>query len=260
MLKKTMIKHCIILIIFISFYSCTQNKREQHEVDKNNIEFCYKGERKILFDTLDKKSLLKTLFTNSTFKDSEVVWRPNFEDFNFFKYAISEDSLCHSIIYEREILNIEELPSNYKVFLYKTGDIDMDVFGGTIVGIALFEQRSNGNILKAFKKGVFVHEESGIEDTLSFQSFGQMTMPLLKVSGFCGPRNIHIRYYSLTDFHLVFDYFSQEVSADLENGITKTMVNIKDNKFDIVTKECNSKSEKKSIRHFIYNIDTERVE
>ena len=255
-----MIKHCIIFIIFISFYSCTQNNRKQHEVDKNNIEFCYKGERTILFDTLDKKALLKTLFTNSIFKDSEVVWQPNFEDFNFFKYAISADSLCHSRIFDREILNIGDLPSNYKIFLYKTGNIDMDVFGGTIVGIALFEERSNGNILKAFKKGVFLHEESGIEDTLSFQLFGQMSMPLLKVSGFCGARNIHIRYYSLTDFDLVFEYFSQEISADLENGITKTMVNIKDNKFDIVTEEWNSKRVKKTIRHYIYNIDTERVE
>lgn len=266
---NTMLKvNLIIIFIWFLLFSCNQKKNQlDNSINKTMFVLYEDRSKNLCIDTLDNKFLLNILFDNSISCDTDVVWTPSLDDYIVFKDYISDDSLCHTSIdtSSRLISNINNIDNRYHFKFFKTIKYTKHYHNSSLIGIALFQRDKKKYKFINFKKGVFeTNNLSFNKDTISLEYFG--LTPLLKISGYYNesPKDTRVRYYSLKDFHLIYDYCPKILSSNIENGITRQIIN-KSNyglgcKFDIETVEWNRNKSTKTIKHYIYDYDYDRFE
>lgn len=256
----------LYFFLIISIFSCDET------LNKSSIEKDY--HINLNFQNLNNETLLKQLFPDGVHSDTDVVWKPSYEDYFSFKEQISDDGLCHTKV--DTIFNLGK--SHFVLFetnKFHKGNIEICHPCAPIVGIAEFHKSDSGYLFHQFKKYVFQHGAFGTKGMIEIEKFGE-TLTLLKVSSnWIGTGSIleFINYYSLDTFNPVYNYTSYESNggmfeeSDPHYDETKKDLILNANgefQIEIINKEYNESTklhELRSSRNYLkYNSENESFE
>lgn len=246
-----------IIIIFGLILSSCSSKSDEFEtkivIPKVDSNFIY-------IDTLNPRLLLDKFIHDSTALNYTVVWKPQIEDMSTFQYYRSDDSMIYTRIDTSiKVKNINKYPDYQFIFLisdkYDTKNHQYWVFFREI-GAVLYKKQNGYCKLFSFRKSVFSSTFLDDDDyKIEIESFSKIA-DFLKVEDRYNARARRICYYSLEDFHLVFEYALEIVSSDLTYVEEQEMINKEGDCFDIKTTVSEENAPTKtSIKHYIYNAE-----
>jgi hypothetical protein len=214
---------------------------------------------------------LKRLFPSGKYSDTDIVWKPSYEDYASFKEYVSDDNFCHTkldTVIKHNNFYYAILTTNK---FYK-GAIDNCHPCSPIVGIAKFNKTDKGYIFIKFSKNVFQHGAYGDRSIIEIEKFSQ-TLDLIKVSSVwigTGSMIEYIDYYSLNSFNPVFSYTSFESNGGMFESIdsrynetSREMTVHSKEKFKMITKTkyfnhaIHKHELKLSTLYYSFNFETE---
>ena len=210
----------------------------------------------IYIDTLNPKLLLDKFIHDSSALNYTVVWKPNLQFQSTF-YEIISDYNFTRIDTSFKVENIA-MYTDFKLIFLITNNLDLssktfDNGAFRDIGISLYKKKNNEFDFLFFKERVFDLSNLSSSCILKIEFIGEYG-PFLTVFDYCNARDTRMRYYSLEDFHLVFEYAPQMISNDLTYFEDQEMINKKGDCFDIKsTISVENASTKTSIKHYTYN-------
>jgi hypothetical protein len=223
---------CIFLLL-----SCSKSDKKtdstSEDLHPHNLTF--------KFTSIDNIQSLVRLFTNGKIKGDQIVWPMDYQDYNFFRYAVSSDSLCHTTI---DTILVHD--SIHYVFFRTDYYVDNEPSAchmcTPITSIASFYKTKDGYELKYFKKRVYELGGYGYSGSIKIDT---LCVPVFHVSsGWLGSgfEIDYEHYFDLNNFSLLFNYTSYHSNEpDFEENAPgyqltkKEIINTTDSSFVIQT-------------------------